>query len=243
VVTSSDTSAPTAPGGLTVTAHTSSTVALSWTASTDNVAVTGYRIRQLSGSTGTQVGTTAGTTSFTVSGLLPSTAYTFDVQAVDAAGNVSPSSNQVSATTDAGSTTTNLAAGKAASESSHTQGYAAGNATDGNASTYWESANSAFPQWLQVDLGAATAVKRLVVKLPPSTAWGTRTQTISVQAGTANPPATQLAAAGYTFNPATGNTATITLPATVTARYVRLTFTANTGWPAGQVSELEVYSA
>jgi len=243
VVTSTDTSAPTAPGSLTATGHTSSSVSLSWAASTDNVGVTGYRIRQISGSTGTQVGSTTGATAFTVTGLLPSTAYTFDVQALDAAGNVSPSSNQVSATTDAGSTTTNLAAGKATSESSHTQTYASANATDGNASTYWESANNAFPQWLQVDLGAATSVKRLVVKLPPATAWATRTQTISVQAGTASPPATQVAAAGYTFNPATGNAATITLPAAVSARYIQLTFTANTGWPAGQLSELEVYSA
>jgi hypothetical protein len=53
---------------------------------------------------------------------------------------------------------------------------------------------------------------------------------------------TLAASAGYTFNPATGNTATVTFPA-ADVRYVMLTFTANTGWPAGQLSELQVYSS
>jgi hypothetical protein len=48
--------------------------------------------------------------------------------------------------------------------------------------------------------------------------------------------------AGYTFNPSTGNTASITFTA-ATVRYVKLTFTANTGWPAGQLSELRVYTS
>ena len=49
--------------------------------------------------------------------------------------------------------------------------------------------------------------------LPPSTAWGTRTQTLTVQGSTDGTNYTTLAAShGYTFNPATGNTATITFP-------------------------------
>ena len=48
-----------------------------------------------------------------------------------------------------------------------------------------------------------------------------------------------VASTGYTFNPATGNTAAVTFPP-VTVRFVKLTFTANTGWPAGQLSELMV---
>jgi F5/8 type C domain len=143
-----------------------------------------------------------------------------------------------------GGTPVNLALHKATSESSHTQVYGSGNAVDGDPGTYWESANNAFPQWLQVDLGSATSVGRIVLALPPSTAWGARTQTISVQGstdgGTFSPV---LAAAQYRFDPATGNTATVSLPAGVVTRYVRLTFTANTGWPAGQVSELQVYAS
>jgi chitodextrinase len=234
---------PAAPGALTVTGHTGNSVSLSWNPSTDNVAVTGYRILQVSGSTSTQVGTT-GSTSFTVTGLGPSTAYTFDVAAVDAAGNVSQPSNQVAVTTDPPSSTTDLALHHPTSESSHTQVYGSANVTDGDTSTYWESANNAFPQWIQVDLGAATGVRRIVLSLPPATAWSTRTQTISVQGGTDAGTSTQLlAAAGRTFDPATGNTATLTLPSTVTVRYVRLTISANDGWPAGQVSEFQVFGA
>jgi chitodextrinase len=238
-----DTTPPAAPGGLTVTGHTSSSVSLSWNTSTDNVGVTGYRILQVSGSTSTQVGTT-GSTSFTVTGLGASTAYTFDVVALDAAGNVSQPSNQVTVTTDPPSSTTNLALHRPTSESSHTQVYASANAADGDTGTYWESANNAFPQWIQVDLGAATGVRRIVLNLPPATAWSTRTQTISVQGGTDAGTSTQLlAAAGYTFDPATGNTATLTLPSAVSVRYVRLTISANNGWPAGQVSEFQVFGA
>ncbi|MEU9440208.1 discoidin domain-containing protein [Streptomyces sp. NPDC048304] len=241
VSTGGDTTPPTAPSALNATGHTSNSVSLAWSASTDSVGVTGYRVLQVSGSTSTQVGTTSAT-SFTVAGLSASTAYTFDVVALDATGNVSQPSNQVTVTTDPPSSTTNLALHRPTSESSHTQTYASGNATDGDANTYWESANNAFPQWLQVDLGATTGVKRIVLKLPPATAWATRTQTISVQGSTDGGTFAQLlASAGYTFDPATGNTATLTLPSTVATRYVRLTFTANTGWPAGQASEFQVF--
>ncbi|MFK3982804.1 discoidin domain-containing protein [Micromonospora sp. NPDC050397] len=139
----------------------------------------------------------------------------------------------------------NLAAAAAVvsmSASSFVDVYGAGNANDGNANSYWESANNAFPQWIQADLGSAVGVNRLVLKLPPATAWQTRTQTLSVQ-GSSNsggPFSTIVASAGYTFNPATGNTVTINFN-TATARYVRLNITANTGWPAGQLSEFEVY--
>ncbi|MEV7044279.1 discoidin domain-containing protein [Amycolatopsis sp. NPDC051061] len=130
--------------------------------------------------------------------------------------------------------TGNLALHKAISASASQGGFPAGNAVDGDANSYWESANNAFPQSLTVDFGSTVSVSRLVLKLPPSSAWGTRTQTISVDG--------VKAAAGYTFNPASGNTATITFPAT-SARTLRLTFTGNTGWPAGQLSELEAYSS
>ncbi|GAA1139647.1 hypothetical protein F4556_006907 [Kitasatospora gansuensis] len=138
----------------------------------------------------------------------------------------------------------NLALHRPTSESSHTQAYGSGNTVDGDPNSYWESANNAFPQWLQVDLGAATGVRRIVLTLPPATAWATRTQTVAVQGSTDGTSFGQLlAATGCTFDPATGNTATLTLPATATTRYVLLVFTANTGWPAGQVSELRVYAA
>ncbi|MFI5588171.1 discoidin domain-containing protein [Amycolatopsis sp. NPDC051758] len=123
----------------------------------------------------------------------------------------------------------NLALGKTASASGSQGGFPPGNAVDGNASSYWESANNAFPQTLTVDVGPAAAVGRLVLKLPPG--WGRRTQTIAVGGS---------APAGYVFDPATGNSVTITVPA---QRTVSLTFTGNTGWPAGQLSEVEAYAS
>lgn len=92
----SDTQPPTAPANLTVTGHTSSSVSLSWTASTDNVGVTGYDVY----SSGTRVAGVTGT-STTVSGLTAATTYSFTVTAHDAAGNVSAASGAATATTDA----------------------------------------------------------------------------------------------------------------------------------------------
>jgi hypothetical protein len=134
---------------------------------------------------------------------------------------------------------TDLARGKPTSESSHTQAYASGNAVDGNADTYWESTNNAFPQWLQVDLGAATTVGRVVLRLPSS--WGARTETLSVQGSTTGSSFAALSpATARSFDPAAANTVTVTFtPAS--ARYLRVTFTGNTGWPAGQLSTLEAY--
>jgi chitodextrinase len=92
-----DTTPPSAPTNLTSPSHTSSSVSLSWTASTDNVGVTGYQIFR----NGAQVGTST-TTSFTNSGLAASTTYSFTVKATDAAGNVSATSNTINVTTSAG---------------------------------------------------------------------------------------------------------------------------------------------
>jgi hypothetical protein len=135
----------------------------------------------------------------------------------------------------------NLAAGKTFSASSSTDVYSAGNAGDSNPGTYWESNNNAFPQWLQVDLGTSTPVNQAVLKLPPATAWNTRTETLSIQGSTDGTAFSTLkASAGYTFNPSSGNTVTIDFTA-ASARFVRLNFTGNTAWPAGQLSELEIY--
>jgi endoglucanase len=93
-----DTQAPTAPANLAVTASTSSSVSLSWSAATDNVGVTSYDVFR-----GTTLATSVSGTSATVTGLSPSTAYSFTVKARDAAGNSSAASSAVSVTTQAGS--------------------------------------------------------------------------------------------------------------------------------------------
>jgi hypothetical protein len=142
--------------------------------------------------------------------------------------------------TGQGTVATNLAAGKPTAESSHTDVYPSGNVTDGNQATYWESQNNAFPQWVQVDLGSAQSASRIVLQLPAG--WGARDQTLSILGSTDGVNfSTVRASATYTFNPGSNNTVTITFTAT-TQRYFRLNITANTGWPAGQVSTFEVWN-
>ena len=103
-----DTSPPSAPTGLAATAAGSGQVNLNWTASTDNVGVTGYRVERCQGAGCTnfaQVGTPA-STAYNDTGLAASTTYRYQVRAVDAAGNLSPYSSIATATTSAGADTT-----------------------------------------------------------------------------------------------------------------------------------------
>ncbi|MBB6091981.1 chitodextrinase [Povalibacter uvarum] len=82
--TTPDSTAPSVPTGLTGSAASASLVNLSWSASSDNVGVTGYRIYR----GGSQIGTSA-TTSYADSTVVGSTTYSYTVAAHDAAGNVS----------------------------------------------------------------------------------------------------------------------------------------------------------
>ncbi len=92
----SDNISPSIPSNLSAAAVSSSQINLSWTASTDNTGVTGYRIYR----GGTQIATST-TTSYQNTGLTASTPYTYRVSAYDAAGNVSSQSTSASATTQA----------------------------------------------------------------------------------------------------------------------------------------------
>ena len=100
VSTVADTTVPSTPASLTFSGTTATAVNLFWTASTDNVGVTGYNIYN-----GTTLAFTAATNSAGLSGLTASTTYNFTVRAKDAAGNLSASSNAVSVTTLAATTT------------------------------------------------------------------------------------------------------------------------------------------
>ncbi|HEY4616821.1 MAG TPA: endonuclease [Flavobacterium sp.] len=91
---SADSQAPTAPTNLLASGTTDTTTTLSWTASTDNIGVTGYEVYQ-----GAILQATSTGTSYTVTGLTASTAYSFSVKAKDAAGNSSNASNTVNVTT------------------------------------------------------------------------------------------------------------------------------------------------
>ncbi|WP_454365344.1 discoidin domain-containing protein [Streptomyces ambofaciens] len=139
----------------------------------------------------------------------------------------------------AGESSVNLAAGRRLTASSSTGAYTPGNGNDGNKATYWESANNALPQWLQADLGSSRRVNRVVLRLPDG--WPNRSQTLKIQASENGSDFTDLTAAkAYAFDAAGGQSATLTFDA-ATARHVRVLVSANTGQPAAQVSELEVF--
>ena len=94
-----DATAPTAPAALAAGSTTKISTILSWSASTDNVAVTSYYIYK----NGVFL-TSSATRAFSVTGLTAATTYSFTVKAIDAAGNLSAASNTVSVTTLANAT-------------------------------------------------------------------------------------------------------------------------------------------
>ena len=98
LATSTDTTAPSTPSNLVATAASSARINLNWSASTDNVGVTGYAIYRDS----SKIADTSAT-SFSDLGLSASTTYAYTVKAYDAAGNTSANSNIASATTLKGS--------------------------------------------------------------------------------------------------------------------------------------------
>jgi chitodextrinase len=105
VTVDNDRTAPSVPANLTAAVVSSSEIDLSWSASTDNVGVAGYRVVR----DGTVIATTTAT-SFKNTGLAPQTTYSYTVAAYDAATNVSANSSPASATTSALPTGTGLVA-------------------------------------------------------------------------------------------------------------------------------------
>jgi chitodextrinase len=97
VVTPVDTTPPSVPTNVQATAQSSTSIQITWTASTDDVGVTGYRVFR----NGSEVGTTAGT-SYADTGLESGVTYSYGVSAYDAAGNESAQSSPpaVAATPD-----------------------------------------------------------------------------------------------------------------------------------------------
>jgi len=91
-----DTTAPSMPTGLTVTAVSSNQINLTWDASTDNVGVTGYKVYRGVSNIASPTGL-----SYSDTGLGPSSQYCYAVSAFDAAGNESAQSSVQCATTQA----------------------------------------------------------------------------------------------------------------------------------------------
>ncbi|HZG56690.1 PA14 domain-containing protein [Paenibacillus sp.] len=100
-----DTQAPSAPTNVSVTSKTDTTVNLSWTASSDNVGVTGYDVYV--GGNKANTSPISGTT-YTVTGLTEQSSYSITVKAKDAANNESAASSALSVTTNGGGGTGNI---------------------------------------------------------------------------------------------------------------------------------------
>jgi chitinase len=163
-----DTTPPSTPTGLHVTGANSSSVSLAWTASTDDTGVTGYDVFR----DGSLATSTPGP-SATVSGLSPSTSYSFTVKAKDAAGHSSAASSAATGTTTAGTGGGDplVSRGKAINASSEGgTGYVATNANDGNTATRWASVSHVDPQWIRIDLGAKTDISRVSLQWDASCA-------------------------------------------------------------------------
>ncbi|MGA5192740.1 CARDB domain-containing protein [Streptomyces exfoliatus] len=133
----------------------------------------------------------------------------------------------------------NLALGRTATAAGAHGAHPAGNVTDGSQQSYWEGPAGSFPQWVQIDLGAGARVDSVVLKLP--TTWEARSQTVAVLASTDGSTFTTLAPPrSRAFDPSASNTVTVGITSTTT-RYVRVQVTANTGWNAAQLSEVEIH--
>ena len=137
----------------------------------------------------------------------------------------------------------NVALGKPISTSGYTQTYAPANANDGNRTTYWEGTANAYPNTLTVNLGSNHTVSSIVLQLNPDSIWASRTQNITVLGHNASTStfSTLVAAANYTFNPATGNQ--VTIPVTGTVSEVRLQFSSNSGSTGAQIAEFQVFGS
>ncbi|MCK2242523.1 MULTISPECIES: discoidin domain-containing protein [unclassified Crossiella] len=136
---------------------------------------------------------------------------------------------------------TDLAVRQPVAASSAEAAHTARALTDGDQGTYWQSAGAALPQWAQVDLGGASVIDQVKLKLPAG--WAKRTQRLAVQGSRDGVGFdTLLTSRAHTFDPAAGNTVSIDLPATTT-RYLRLEVSANSGDRAAQLAEVEVRRA
>jgi fibronectin type 3 domain-containing protein len=93
--------APTVPGNLTATAAGASQINLSWTASTSGIGIADYVVQRCQGAGCTSFAqiATGAWTNYSDTGLLPSTSYTYQVQAFDTAGNTSAFSSTATAAT------------------------------------------------------------------------------------------------------------------------------------------------
>ena len=169
-----DTTPPTVPANLSASTVTATGATIAWTASTDDVGVTGYQVFR----NGTPVPGTVTGTSFTDTGLAPATTYNYTVSAFDAAGNNSVQSSPLPVTTAAAGTgPVNVASqangGVASASSTYSTGvvYPPSGANNGDRKGLnWSSGGGwndatlgAFPDWLQISFSSVQSIGEIDV--------------------------------------------------------------------------------
>jgi len=186
-----DTTAPTAPSGLTTVASSATQTGLTWTASTDNVAVVGYRVERCAGASCTsfaQISTTTTALSFADAGLTASTSYSYRVRAADAAGNLSNYSNTATATTSGtggSSITVSVSPKRGGLVTSQTLSVKATLTNDtGNQGVNWSSSGGSFSPTTSTSGNSVTftapASAGVVTITATSVADGTKTATATI---------------------------------------------------------------
>lgn len=137
----------------------------------------------------------------------------------------------------------NLSQEAEATASSFAQSYTPRKVIDGKTDgvSYWEASPDSYPNILTLDLKAIHTIHAIRLMLNPAGIWSDRDQTFDIQTsmdGTTYTPWAEEAT--YTFSPDTGNEVILELEA-INVRYVRLTFTSNTGGSGAQIAEFEIY--
>jgi chitodextrinase len=216
---------PSTPSGLSASAVSASEIDLSWTASTDNVGVTGYlieRCRSVNCTNFLQIATTGPETTFADTGLAPNTTYRYRIRATDAAGKKSGYSSIVGARTLAGDPPdaptapgTLTAAGVSASQIDLSWGPATDNVgvtgyliercQGANCSSFAQVGSTTGTDTTYSDTGlAASTTYGYRVRATDGTAQGPygNVATATTQASTSTPPL----AAAYSFDEGAGTT-------------------------------------
>lgn len=227
-----DTQAPSAPSNLSATTASSSQIDLLWSASSDNVGVTGYDIYR-----GTSLLGSTSSTSYSDTGLAASTAYNYTVKAKDAAGNISTASNSAGATTDAsGNTTSSELSVSSVTASASQSGNGPANTIDKDLSTRWSQ--DGLGEWIQYDLGSEKTIDLVKIAFYNG---NLRNTYFDIQVSTDGSNFNNVLSGG------TGSGSTLQLETfdftDVAARYVRVVGQGNSTNTWNSYTEVEVFGA
>ncbi len=221
-----DHQAPSSPGTPSAVTDFPTIADLTWPASTDDTAVTGYSVYR----DGKLISAT-GKTSVRLPGLTAGKTYAFTVTARDAAGNESAPSPTLRVTMPSG---TDLALKKPITASSYSEANTPEKAVDGDLSTRWaQGLGLPDPSWIQVDLGASYDVNGAITTFEKASGYKYRIEvspdevhwkTLADRTATNTTAATDYA---HTDTPVPG-------------RFVRLTVTGS-NWNGGSIYDFQVY--